>query len=165
MASNTNKTKVMLITIYEKRYPLRKNELTVYCYNTLLKNVTLLGVHVDKYLTWKYHVTNTTKLISRNITLLRYIKNYLSQQIRVTFYNAYIQPHFDYCNTIWSQFTKVSKIHILQTMSLRILMDKPNFTYSSLLFDHCGVMAIQRIVQFRLATMIYRTVNGLSVSF
>ncbi len=63
--------------------------------NATLNNVDsekLLGVIVDKYLTWKHHVDKTAKTISKNIALLRRIKRYLPHQSRLTFYKAHIQP-------------------------------------------------------------------------
>ncbi len=60
MASTTDKTKGMLITTYKKNHLDEK--CTVYYANTLLENVDsvkLLGVHVNKYLTWKDQFTKT----------------------------------------------------------------------------------------------------------
>ncbi len=71
-------------------------------------------------------------------------------QTRITFSNAYIQPHIDYCNTIWEQSTHTPRIHILQKMALRMIMDVPKFTHTAPLFDQCGVMPIQTCVKFSL---------------
>ncbi len=57
MASDTDKTKRMVIATYQKEVHLDKNELIVYYDNTLLENVDsmkLLGV--SKYLPWNDHV-------------------------------------------------------------------------------------------------------------
>ncbi len=85
--------------------------------NIVLDNVTLdnidneklLRVIVDKYLTWKHHLDKTAKTISKNIALLRRIKRYLPPQPRLAFYKTHIQPHLDYCNTIWGLSTHVPR--------------------------------------------------------
>ena len=74
MVGNSDKTKAMLITTYQKEAKLPKKELTIFFQHMQLKNVNsekLLGVKIDKYLTWKDHVNKTAKTISRNLALLR----------------------------------------------------------------------------------------------
>ena len=117
MVANIDKTKAMIITTYQKAAKLPRCTLNVLYDNVPLENVDnekLLGVIVDKHLTWKHHVDKTCKSISKSIALLRRIKKYLPHQIRLTYYKAYIQPHLDYCNTVWGLSTHVSRIHILQ---------------------------------------------------
>ncbi len=63
---NGDKTKAMLITTYQKESKLPKKELTNLFNNTQLTNVNsekLLGVNIDKHLTWKdhIHVSKTAK--------------------------------------------------------------------------------------------------------
>ena len=132
MVGNGDKTKAMLITTYQKESKFPKKELTIFFNNTQLKNVNsekLLGVEIDKHLTWKDHVNKTAKTISRNLALFRRIKKYLPHQTRITCYKAYIQPHIDYCNTIWGLSTHIPRIHILQKMALRMIMDVPKLTH------------------------------------
>ncbi len=45
-------------------------------------------------------------------------------------------------------------------MALRIIMDKLNLTHSAPLFDQCGFMPIQKRGQFRIVTMVSKTLNG-----
>ncbi len=89
-----------------------------WCYNNQMAangdSEKLLGVRIDKHLTWKEHVNQTAKKISGSIALLRRISAYLLHQTRITFYKTYIQTHIDYCNTVWGQSTCVPRIHILQ---------------------------------------------------
>ncbi len=103
MVANTDKTKCMLITIFQKATRIPRTDLNIVLDNATLDNVDnekLLGVIVDRYLTWKHHVDKTIKTISKNIALLHRIKRYLPHQNRLTFYKTHAQPHLDYCNTI-----------------------------------------------------------------
>ncbi len=95
------------------------------CHNS--ESEKLLGVIVDKYLTWihKYHVDKTAKTLSKNVALLRRIMRYLSHHTCLTFYKNHIQSHLDYCNTSWDLSSHVSRIFTLQKMALRIIMNLP----------------------------------------
>ena len=168
MVANIDKTKAMIITTYQKAAKLPRCTLNVLYDNVPLENVDnekLLGVIVDKHLTWKHHVDKTCKSISKSIALLRRIKKYLPHQTRLTYYKAYIQPHLDYCNTVWGLSTHVSRIHILQKMALRMIMDVPRLTHSAPLFKKCGVLTIQDRVKFRTVVSVYKALNGLSPTY
>ncbi len=94
--------------------------------NTMLENVNsekLLWVIIDKYLSWKHHIDKTAKTLSKNIALLKRIRKYLPHQPRLAFHKTFIQPHIDYCSTIWGQSPHISRIHILQKISLRLIMN------------------------------------------
>ncbi len=64
MVANTDMTKCMLITTFQKATRLPRTNLNIVLDNITLDNVDsekLLGVIVDKYLTWKHHVDKTAK--------------------------------------------------------------------------------------------------------
>ncbi len=78
------------------------------------------------------------------------------------YYKTFIQPHIDYCSIIWGQSPYISHIHILQKISLRLIMNVPNLTHSAPLFKDCQVMHIQDRVKFRIVTMVYKTLHSLT---
>ncbi len=102
----------------------------------------------------------TTKIIRINISLLR--RRYLPHQTRLTSYTTHIQSHLDYCNTIWGLSTHVPRIFTLQKMALRIIMNVSKLTHSAPLFNECEIMSIQNRVKFRTATLVYKSLNGLT---
>ncbi len=168
MACNSTKTKAMLMTTQQKETHLTSTHLEIFCNGNALENVEsekLLGVIVDRHLTWKPHIDKLAKTTSRNIALLRRIKKYLPHQTRIIFYKSHIQSHLDYCSTIWGQSPHVSRIHILQKMALRLIMDVPRLTHSASLFQKCGVMPIQNRVKFRSVTFVYKCLNGLTPDY
>ncbi len=127
-----------------------------------VKSEKLLGVIIDKHLSWKHHIDKTAKTFSKSIALLKIICKYLPHQTRLTFYKTVIQPHIDYCSTIWGQSPHISCIYILQKISLRLIMNVPNLTHSVPLFKECQVMPIQDWVKFRTVTMVYKTLHSLT---
>ena len=61
----------------------------------------ILGVAIDQNLTWNEHINEMTKQLSFLIGLLCRIRNYLSFNMKCTFYNSFILSKIDYCANIW----------------------------------------------------------------
>lgn len=168
MVANIEKTKSMLVTTYQKEARLPRTELNIVFNDVTLECVEkdkLLGVVVDKHLTWRHHVDKTAASVSRGIALLRRIKRYLSRETRLTYYSSFIQPHLDYCSTVWGLSTHVPRLHILQKMALRVIMDKPKLTHSAPLFKQCNVMVIQDRVKFRCTTLVHKALHKLTPTY
>ena len=72
----------------------------------MIMNDKVLGIIIDNNLTWSQHVDKVCKKITTNLLLLSRIKDYLTTSQRIQFYKTYIQPHIDYCNTVWGEHLK-----------------------------------------------------------
>ncbi len=154
----------MLVTTYQRETKLQTSEINVNFNNTMLENVNFekfLGVIIDKHLSLKHHIDKTSKIIA----LLKGIRKYLPHQNRLMFYKTFIQPHIDYCSTIWGQSPHIYRIHILQNISLRLIMTLPKLTYSAPLFKECQFIPIQDRVKFRTVTMVYKTLYSLTPTY
>ena len=97
MVVNPTKTKCMLIGPKNKfiycKLDLRIN-------NVPIENVEshkILGVHVDKHLSWAVHIDKTCTKMNSKIALLKRISIYLTFEMKQLFYSSYILPCFDYC--------------------------------------------------------------------
>ena len=128
MLINTAKTKVMLITTHQKRTSLINGQLSLHLNNDELNMITndkVLGIIIDNNLTWSQHVDKVCKKITTNLWRLSRIKEYLTIPQRVQFYKTYIQPHIDYCNTVWGGTSQVNlnRIFRLQKRACKIILD------------------------------------------
>ena len=111
MLINTTKTKVILITTHQKRTSLINGQLSLNLNDDRLNMITndkVLGIVLDNNLTWSQHINKVCKKITSNLWLLARIKDYLNIPHRVQFYKTYIQPHIDYCNTVWGGTSQVN---------------------------------------------------------
>ncbi len=68
-----------------------------------------------------------------------------------------------YCNTVWGQSPHVNRIHILQKIVQRLIINIANLTHSSPLFHQCEVMPIQN--KFQTVTTVYKSRNGLTPDY
>ena len=118
----------MLITTSQKRLHLHNDILHLTYNNDVLNSVEnekVLGVRIDNNLTWSIHINFIAKKISSNLWLLSKLKDYISTEHRVQFCKTYIQPHIDYCSTIWrgtSQYN-LNRIYRLQKRAVKIIVN------------------------------------------
>ena len=70
---NTSKSKCMILCSHQKRRHLNTDQLQLCINGKFLENVScqkILGVYIDKNLTWKDHINNLCKDISKLVGLL-----------------------------------------------------------------------------------------------
>ena len=71
------------------------------------------------------HIRNK---INKKLNLLRRIKPYLPLSARITFFNSFILPLFDYGDIIWGDRGNASlmaELQVLQNKAARIILDLP----------------------------------------
>ena len=162
MVINDGKTKAMMITTSQRAATLNSN-LRVEFNGVQLKNTNsekILGVVMNEHLSWKQQINKIAKSLIKGIHLLRQIKEYLPIGHRVIYYKCFLQPHIDYCCTVWGQSCHIIRIHKLQKLALRIIYDKPKLTSSGPLFKAAGVLPIRQRVMLRTAIMVYKSLNN-----
>ena len=64
-----------------------------------------LGVQIEKSVSGHEQVKDI-KTILFKLSLLKKIKEYVPLSTRKLFYNFYIKPQFEYCNTLWNNCTE-----------------------------------------------------------
>ena len=66
-------------------------------------NKKLLGIIIDKTLSWDKQIDSVCLNITRRITLLKLLSKYVDMANLKLYYNSYILPIFDYGCMIWGQ--------------------------------------------------------------
>ena len=69
-----------------------------------LKQVILtesLGVYVDQFLSWDFHIENMLKKISSGIGAISRLKPLVCRDTLKSAYNSLVQTYFDYCCEVW----------------------------------------------------------------
>ena len=60
-----------------------------------------LGGTLDEHLSWNEHVEKICNKVSKRLGLLSLIRTYLTQKAAKFLYNCFIQPIFNYTDTVW----------------------------------------------------------------
>jgi len=107
MAIYPDKSKCMLTATKQKLN--RGSTLHWKIGNTHIENVEaqkLLGIYIDNTLSWTHQVSYIRKRVNSKIALLKRLSYYITHDMKVMFYNAYIHSTFDYCCPIWGSSKK-----------------------------------------------------------
>ena len=166
----SHETKVMLSGTRQKLILMNDHNkiLNVFLNGNKLKQVTskkLLGVLIDESLSWKQQI----KVIKRayKISLLRRIKKYIPVDVRKTFHNYYIRPHFNYCSSVWGNCseTDINTMTKLQKMAGRLILDCDYSVSLIELFKTLNWQHFEEIVKNNQALLVYKSLNNLAPNY
>ena len=117
---NASKSSTMIITTpYNitnicKPLSLKINDATLE-HNTSSK---LLGIMIDQTLKWDTHVKYICKKINPKIGLIHRLRKILPTKVLSTLYLTLIQPHIDYCISVWGACA-LKYINLIQQLQNR----------------------------------------------
>jgi len=127
-----------------------------------------LGVTLCNDLSWDKHISSICKKLGHGIHVLRKLKNKIPPSHLLTVYNTIVQPHIDYCITVWGYAPEVyvNRVQRLQNRIARLLMNNYDWDISPLSFLKC--LNIQTVTQRRdyfNCITVYRCLNGTAPNY
>ena len=128
-------------------------------------DVLLLGITIDKKLTFKQHVENLCRKAQYKLHALRRIRKFLTIEKAKMLGNAFIDSQFNYAPLLWmfcrkTLYSKIEKIH---HRTLKVIYQS-NDTYENLLLQSNTVSVHQRHLRF-LMIEIYKSISQLNPQF
>ena len=121
-----------------------------------------LGMVIDQHLTWSRHVVEKSKKISSGIGAVKRIRPFITTDTANKIYKAIIQPHIDYCSTVWDGLgiTLLDKIQKLQNRAARIITQSTYYTSASSLLEDLGWDNFSSRWKKHKATLMFKTLNN-----
>ena len=128
---------------------------------------TFLGVVVDKYLSWKDHITYISNKISKGIGILIRTRHLLFRHTLLYLYNSLIKPHFTYCISTWGNTSKThtNKLIILQKKVVRIISYADFHAHTKLLLFKLNILTVVHLYQYAVCKLIYNSLHGTAPIF
>ena len=132
-----------------------------------VENQKLLGIIIDKTLSWDKQIDSVCLNISRRITLLKILSKYVDESSLKQYYNAYILPIFDYGCMIWGQCStyNMNRLLKLQKRAARIILQADFMTPSKQMFQKLGWLTFAKRVQYHTCVMVFKSLNGLAPEY
>ncbi len=97
---------------------------------------TLLGIIIDDVLSFKPHISNLVLKLSRIVSLLYQLKNFVPNYVLKCLYNAHVVPHLQYCTSILANSypTYLLPLFCLQKKIIRIITGSEYYAHTHPLF-------------------------------
>lgn len=127
-----------------------------------------LGVHTDSKLKWDEHINKLCNKISPKIGLLRKLKQCLPIECLEQVYKSTIQPHIDYCITVWgfapSKYT--NQVQRLQNGAARIITGNYDWTVRGInLVSELGWQNVAQRRDYFTALQVFKGLNGMAPDY
>ena len=167
---NEKKCKVMLLSSKGRYGKVKDENINVEVNGIPIENVEnhkILGLQVDRCLTWEKHISIICQKIAAKINILRNIKSFLPFNVRKIYFNAYILPHFDFCCTIWggcnkTLLNKLKRLH--KFAAYQVMNIKGRCSYQELL-GKLYWLSIEERLQYKKAVEMYKIMYNLAPSY
>lgn len=107
---------------------------------------THLGITLSTDLRFKQHVNRTLLKFNRTLSPLYPISHMIPRNILLDIYKIYVQPHLDYCDTIYDSHlttTDKSRLEKAQNRAARLITATPRRTSTVGLRDELGWTALE----------------------
>ena len=127
-----------------------------------VSQIKFLGITVDNKLSWKPHVLNVCKTLSRNIGIINKLKYQFPSTTLFTLYSSLILPYLNYGILAWgnTHISLLDKILILQKKILRIICNAPIRSHTDSLFLEHKILKIKDLYLFQLGQFMFKYNNN-----
>ena len=167
MGANTLTINTQKSTCFSLNYKLRSTAPLLnlhYNHSTIRSNdrITYLGVNLDPYLNFRYHIKYLEGKISRNVDLLFKLNKVLPASALITLYNSFIYPYLSYGIVLWGTVgkTHLKKLTSQQNKAVRAIGCYDWRTSANPLFARFKIFKLHDIYSLEVAKFVKQTLLG-----
>lgn len=123
-----------------------------------VNHIKFLGVIIDCKMTWKPHILNVQKKVSKTIAILYKLRCILNKNALHLLYSSLVTPYLTYGIEIWGNTykTRTNLIFLLQKKVIRLINYAPYNSPSNSLFLQSKILKFYDLVDLYTAKFIYQ---------
>ena len=128
-----------------------------------VEKTKFLGVNLDSKLTWKFHIQETEKKISKNIGIISRLSYMLPTDVLRMLYSTLVLPYLSYCNLVWgSTFqSSLKKLISKQNKIVRVIYGANPRSKVGPLYSKLNLLTLKNITTYQQCIFMYQCVNKL----
>ena len=128
-----------------------------------VSSIKFLGVTVDNKLSWKSHVENICKKISRNVGVIYRLKSCLPIKTLLMLYSSLILPYMNYALLSWGNAREnvLDDLNILQKRAIRTICNESRLAKTDPLFLENKLLKLDDLYAFQLGQFMFNYNNNL----
>ena len=165
-----NIPKTMFMMLGFRKNLIRTEQIDVYIEHEVIQNVEqhkLLGVIIDKHLSWDKQIDFVCLNISSRITLRKLLSKYIDSPNMKLYYNSYILPIMEYGCLILGRCTKANTVRLLKhkERTARIIFHGTIMTPSQDMFRMIYWLTFPKRVQYHSCTLVFNALCRLAAEY
>ena len=123
--------------------------------------VKFLGILLGANLSWKHHINELSKKLSRTPGLFYKIRHYVPLEILKQLYYSLFHSFVSYGITVWGLTYKsfVQKLIVIQKKIVRVMTFNKMNAHTNPIFIKLGFLKIEDIRQLQLLSFVYNCLN------
>jgi hypothetical protein len=121
-------------------------------------SVRILGVTIDRYLTFHEHISNTVRSCNYHIRSLRHIRRLIDTETAKTLACSIVASRLDYCNALLYGVTSADLMRLqrVQHSLARVVCNAPYRSPSAPMLKSLHWLPIKQRIRYKIATMTYK---------
>ena len=160
-----NADKTQLIFFHSKQHILNYDGISIkFDGNKLIPvdNIKYLGMYIDKFLSWDYHIQQLSKKLSRANGILSKLRHNAPIETCLQVYYAIFYSHLIYGCNIWGLSTEenLNKIEVLQKKCIRIMTFSDFNSHTNPLFIDLKLLKVRDIIKTQQLKLVYNFYNN-----
>ena len=163
LSLNVDKTEFIVFIPPRKktinRFTLKLNRITLY-ESTKIK---YLGLILDKTLSWKHHIFELRKKLSRAVGILYKMRTLNSpKNVLLSLYHSLFHSHMSYGICVYglAESQYISKITLIQKRAIRIISKAPFNAHTEPLFKTLGVLNFPKTLELQFSMLMWQHDHG-----
>ena len=108
----------------------------------MVNEASFLGVILDEHLTWKSHIAQTSRKMSKSVGIIKKASFYLHTRALVMLYYSLVYPYMQYCILVWGSTypSNLNRIVLLQKRLIRIVYKASYDAHTQPFFKEHGIL-------------------------
>ena len=142
--------------------PNKIKHLTLVCQEN--ERVRFLGILLDESLSWKYHLTELSKVLTRTCGMFLKVRHFLPIDVLICLYNSLFSPFLQYGIVVWglTYESYINSVFLLQKRTVRAILFGHFTSPSSPIFLDLKILRLHDLFQLKLLSFVYDSVNKIS---
>ena len=124
---------------------------------TPVDKIKYLGMYIDKYLNWNFHIQHLSKKLSRANGILSKLRHNAPIVTCLNVYYAIFYSHLNYSCNLWGLTTEenLKKIEVLQKKCLRIITFSDFNSHTNQLFIDLKLLKVRDLIKLHQLKFVY----------
>ena len=123
-------------------------------------NVRYLGVTIDEFLSWSYHLNTLASKLRKSNGILSKLRHYLPAPSMISIYHALFNSHLSYASQIWGQNLPLnSRILKLQKSAIRLITFSDYTAHTKPLFKNTKILPIRHQIFVSNTSLCHQILN------